>query len=186
VPTELVDGNTPDISEYAQFDWYQLVWYIDPAVQFPDDTRKLGRWIGVAHDVGSPMTFWVLPQSCRVVARSTVTPLTDDKLSSPVVQGRIAELDMAIKAKIGDTLKDAEIDQELLEIMPEIPDDIFLPDQIDEPADADAVMPEADDFTPEAFDEYLTAEVLLPNMGTIVKAKVTGRKRDVDGNPIGK
>jgi hypothetical protein len=186
VPAELIDGNTPDISEYAQFDWYQLVWYIDPAVQFPDDTRKLGRWIGVAHDVGSPMTFWVLPQSCRVVARSTVTPLTDDELSSLVVQGRIAELDMAIKAKIGDTLKDAEIDEELLEMMPEIPDDIFLPDQTDEPADADAVMPEADDYTPEAFDEYLMAEVLLPNMGTIAKAKVTGRKRDVDGNPIGK
>ena len=175
-----------DISEYAQFDWYQLVWYIDSAVQFPDDTRKLGRWIGVAHDVGSPMTFWVLPQSCRVVARSTVTPLTDDELSSLVVQGRIAELDMAIKAKIGDTLKDAEIDEELLEMMPEIPDDIFLPDQTDEPADADAVMPEADDYTPEVFDEYLMAEVLLPNMGTIAKAKVTGRKRDVDGNPIGK
>jgi hypothetical protein len=79
VPTELINGNTPDISEYAQFDWYQLVWYIDPAVRFPDDSRKIGRWIGVAHDVGSPMTFWVLLQSCKVVARSTVTPLTDDE-----------------------------------------------------------------------------------------------------------
>ena len=57
---------------------------------------------------------------------------------------------MAIKAKIGDTLKDAEIDEELLETMPEIPDDVFLPDQSDEPAEVDAVMPEADDYTPEA------------------------------------
>ena len=61
VPSEAVEGGTPDISEYAQFDWYQTVWYLDPAVQFPNDARKLGKWIGVAHDVGSPMTFWVLP-----------------------------------------------------------------------------------------------------------------------------
>ena len=88
VPTELIDGNTPDISEYAQFDWYQLVWYIDPAVRFPDDSRKLGRWIGVAHDVGSPMTFWVLPPSCKVIARSTVTPLMDDELAHSGCTGK--------------------------------------------------------------------------------------------------
>lgn len=72
VPSEANEGNTPDKSEYAQFNWYQHVWYIDPAVQFPDDSRKLGRWIGVAHDVGSPMTFKVLPQTRKVLARSTV------------------------------------------------------------------------------------------------------------------
>jgi hypothetical protein len=37
VPSEAIEGNTPDISEYAQFDWYEYVWYLDPAVQFPDD-----------------------------------------------------------------------------------------------------------------------------------------------------
>jgi hypothetical protein len=64
VPSEVIEGNTPDISEYAQFDWYQYVWYLDPAMPFPGDAKKLGRWIGVAHDVGSPITFWVLPASC--------------------------------------------------------------------------------------------------------------------------
>ena len=73
-------------------------------------------------------------------------------------------------------------------IFPEVPEDIFLPDHDAEhdPAEPDAVMPEADDYTPEAYDEYLTAEVLLPNMGTITKAKVVGWKRDADGNPVGR
>ena len=71
VPSEVIEGNTPDISEYAQFDWYKQVWYLDPAVQFPGDAKKLGHWIGVAHDVGSPMTFWVLTASSKVIARST-------------------------------------------------------------------------------------------------------------------
>jgi hypothetical protein len=187
VPSEVIEGNTPDISEYAHFDWYQHVWYIDPAVQFPDDSRKLGRWIGVARDVGSPMTFWVLPQTCKVLARSTVTPLMEDELKNPEIQGLIAELDTSIKSKIGDTLVDDDIDNELIGLYPDIPDDVFLPDCEDDiAADHDAEMPEADDFTPEAYNEYLTAEVLLPSMGTVVKAKVTGRKRDADGNPIGK
>ena len=188
VPSEIVEGNTPDISEYAQFDWYQLVWYHDPAVQFPGDTKKLGRWIGVAHDVGSPMTFWVLPTTCKVLARSTVSALTDDDLANPVVQTRIVELDEEIKSRIGDSLSEEELNPELTGLLPEVPDDIFLPDhdmEHDSP-EPEAAAPEADDYTPEAYDEYLTAEVLLPNMGTITKAKVVGRKRDADGNPIGR
>jgi hypothetical protein len=61
-----------------------------------------------------------------------------------------------------------------------------LPDHDAEhdPVEPDAMMPEADDYMPEAYDEYLTAEALLPNMGTITKFKVIGWKRDTDGNPV--
>ena len=48
VPEEAVTGNTPDISLYAQFDWYEYVWYYDPVVQFPFEKKLLGRWLGVA------------------------------------------------------------------------------------------------------------------------------------------
>lgn len=187
VPSEAIEGNTPNVSEYAQFDWYQHVWYIEPAVQFPDDSWKPIRWIGVAHDVGSLMTFWDLPQTYKVLARSMVTLLTEDELKNPEIQGLIAKLDTSIESKIGDSLVDDEIDNELIGHYPDVPDDVFLPDREDDiAANHNAEMPEADDFTPEAYDEYLTAEVLLPDMGTVVKAKVTGRNRDADGNPIGK
>jgi hypothetical protein len=102
VPSEAIEGNIPDISEYAQFDWYEYVWYLDPVVKFPDEAKKLGRWIGVAHDVGSPMTFWILPVSCKVIARLTVSSLTEDKRADPIVQTRMAELDVLIKEKIRD------------------------------------------------------------------------------------
>ena len=59
---------------------------MDPAVQFPEEAKKLGHWVGMAHDVGrSPMTFWIVPASCRVIARSMVSSLTDDELADPVV-----------------------------------------------------------------------------------------------------
>ena len=151
-------------------------------VKFPDEAKKLGRWIGVAHDVGSPMTFWILPASCKVIARSTVSSLTEDERADPIVQTRMAELDPSIKEKIGDSLKD-EADEdgkgEVVQVMgisPEVPDDIFLPDDDAdyEATEPEASMPEADDYTPELYDAYLMAEVLLPNMGTVTKAKVIG------------
>ena len=145
---------------------------------FPDDAKKIGRWIGVAHDVGSPMTFWVLPASCKVIARSTVSSLTEDEMADPVVQARIAELDASIKEKIGDTISEEEVEPDLVGLFPEVPNDIFLPDHDVEfdPAEPEAAMPEADNYTPEKYDKYLTAEVLLPNMGTVTKAKVVRRK----------
>jgi hypothetical protein len=67
VPAESIEGNTPDISEYAQFDWYQYVWYHDPE-SFPGDNRKLGHWIGVANNVGTPLVSWILPTSCHPIS----------------------------------------------------------------------------------------------------------------------
>jgi hypothetical protein len=109
-----VEGNTPDILEYVQFDWYQYVWWHDPAVQFPGDTKKLGRWIGVAHDIGNPMTFWVLPNTCKVLACSTVWSLTDDEKADPLVQAQMAYLDASICEKIGDSVSKKEIDAALV------------------------------------------------------------------------
>ena len=62
----------------------------------------------MAHEVGSPMTFWVLPASCRVIARSTVSQLTEDELADPVIKNRIAELDLAIAEKIGNAVDDVD------------------------------------------------------------------------------
>jgi len=47
-------------------------------------------------------------------------------------------------------------------------------------------MPEADEFDVEDFDKYLAADAILPKGENMVLGKVTGRKRDLDGNPIGK
>ena len=71
--------------------------------------------------------------------------------------------------------------ERLIDLFPEVPDDVFLPDNDHEdrvPVDDVDAVPEANSFTPEGYNEFLTAEVLLPNMGEITKAKVVGRKRD--------
>jgi hypothetical protein len=188
VPAELIEGNTPDISEYAQFDWYEPVWYKDPAIPFPKDNRRLGRWIGVAHDAGAPLTSWVLPASGRPVARSTVSSFTAEDKITPSVQGDLAELDRAIEEKIGNQRPSKEVEKDFNALHPIIPDDIYLPEQEDEtvPYDPDATMPEADDYTSESYDKYLAAEVMLPAGGELLRARATARSYDLNGKPIGK
>jgi hypothetical protein len=124
---------------------------------------------------------------CKVLARSTTWSLTEDEKADPMVQAQMAELDISIRDKIGDSIPDDSLDPELAMLLPNVPDDVFLPEDDEEhdPADLESVMPEADDYTPESYNEYLTAAVLLPNMGTLTKAKVISRKRDADGNPVG-
>ena len=64
-----------------------------------------------------------------------------------------------------------------------------LLEDLEDAADTDEEtgMPELDEYsTPETFDEYLTASVMLPRGGEVLKAQGVARKRDVNGNPIGK
>ena len=61
-----------------------------------------------------------------------------------------------------------------------------LSDPMVDPEEPEAARPEADEFTPEAYDEYLDAEVLMERGGVMQSGVVKQRKRDDDGNPIGK
>ncbi len=53
--------------------------------------------------------------------------------------------------------------------------------------DANIIDPDYGDaeITPKMGDNYLTAELMLPRGGTMGKGRVSARKRDRDGNPVG-
>ena len=53
-PYEILTGDTRYISEFVEYDWYEPVWYLEPG-DFPGDRLKLGRWIGVSHQIGQEM-----------------------------------------------------------------------------------------------------------------------------------
>ena len=72
-PIEAVTGETPDFSDYTDFDFYDLVWYHTgkhPSIS--KDRRELGRWMVVAHRVGSNMSYWIIPISGQSIAETTV------------------------------------------------------------------------------------------------------------------
>ena len=45
--------------------------------------------------------------------------------------------------------------------------------------------PEADEFTPESYDEYLSAQVVLPVGEELKRGEVVRRRRDQNGCPVG-
>ena len=184
-PEESVHGRTVDISAYAQFGFYQLVWYIDAPENAATSRRKLGRWIGVSEDVGSSLCYFILPASCRPISRSSVMPLSSDELLQPEIKALILELDNTVNQKIGDQLSNDDVMQEFADLPP-VPNDIFIEDDYDDVEAEGETMVEADDWTPEAYDQYLAAQVLLPRGDSLERAVVKRRNKDDDGNPVGR
>ena len=81
---EQVTGKTPDISEYTDFDFYDLVWYypgVHPSIS--EDDRVLGRWLGVSHRIGSDMCYWVMEKDGIPVSETTVQHVTRDDMFDP-------------------------------------------------------------------------------------------------------
>ena len=66
-------GETPDISAFLQFRFYQRVYYLDTSQPFPSTKEKLGYWLGVADHVGDKLCFHILTADThRVIERSVV------------------------------------------------------------------------------------------------------------------
>jgi hypothetical protein len=108
-----------------------------------------------------------------------------DERKNTVVQMAMADLDERIRSKIGDSVKEPDLDPELRDQVPEVPEYLFDVEEMLEPFDEAASKPEAIDFTPESYYQYLTAQVLMPHGGELQKATVTKRKLDKHGMPVG-
>jgi hypothetical protein len=86
-------GSTPDISPYAMFDWYQVVYYWTTVEQFPHERKLIGRWIGVSENCVDEMVYVILTHKGKVVICKSVWVLSDDDLSNPAIKAKIADLD---------------------------------------------------------------------------------------------
>ena len=181
-PMEVVTGETPDISEFIQFHFYQMIWYYETPDDISQEVRRLGRMLGPAHRVGQAMCYYILPVSGEVISRSTVAELTKVELMDPAIHKRIQTFDDALKGKLDrDFTADAVVGDDPtrpLRLL-DLDEDEF------KPYEAEAVMPEADDFSPDTYDKYVTAQVLLPQGDTMQTATVTKRMKDIHGNPVG-
>jgi len=176
VPETIMTGNTADISHIAEFGWYDWVMFRDNVPSFPDDKLILGRYLGPAIDTGSALTAKILKSNGVFVCRSTLRHLTDEELHSPVHMDMRRQFDESVILHLGPAAMPQDFPAEDL-----TPDPTYYDDT--DPAD-----PEYGDaeVTPETGDNYLSAELMLPKGGVLVKGRVTARKRDRDGNPVGR
>jgi len=127
------------------------------------------------------MTYFILPSSGIPIVRSSVQPISTEEKQVLSVQEELKALDDIIESKFR-TIKPTET-PDFFSHEYDLEDDSKTPQF--EPVEED--IPEADNWDPESYDKYISAQVLLPSTdaGHDVLGTVIGRKRDINGNPIG-
>ena len=94
----MVTGETPDISEYLDFGFYDWCWYHENAGL---GELKLGRWLGVSHRIGSAMSYWILTDKCEIMSRVSVSRVTNLEQETNEVKQRQEEFSKAIAPRLG-------------------------------------------------------------------------------------
>ena len=99
---EMVTGNTPDISEWLDFEFYDLVWWIywTTKPSFSDIVRRLGRWLGVSHRVGSDLSYWILTDKGKDIPTTSVEYVTREDYLQEDVKKLIAEFNKMVDQKL--------------------------------------------------------------------------------------
>jgi len=101
------------------------------------------------------MTYWILTEKCTVIAWSSVKMLEAFEKLDPVI---ISQQDAFMRAILEQKALSSEYRSPWL-VVDE--GDLEVNDDRDWEAEV-YTTPEADTFTPESFDEYLSAQVALP------------------------
>lgn len=189
---EILTGNTPDISEWVDFAFYDLVWYHVPKNDVNTEGRRLGRWLGISHRVGSDLCYWVLTKAGHVIASTTVQHVLESEFLDPAIRPVIAAFDLAVTTRLSDA---AFIDNPIPGPSPYIQDIVDSPPEhqtrglvpsLAEYGDMIATeeMRDADDYPD--LDNFIHASLLLDVGNEKLHGRVIKRARDADGNPKGK
>ena len=185
---EVLTGETPDISEWLDFEFYDLCWYWDSL----EGQRKIGRWLGVSHRVGSAMCYWVLNDAGNVLARTTVQHVLQSECNQEDIQEQIRSYHDSIHTAFGNDNFISDLDgfdrliNEDVPLVKETESGYSIQDDINV-AELDDVVDHSDAVKQEdTFDMYVGAEVSFPNaVGDERMGKVTKRLRRNDGVPVG-
>jgi hypothetical protein len=158
MPFEHYTGHTPHIAALCIYSFYDYCWFWDSEQGFTNQQRALWWWLSVSHDIGGPLTYFILPKSCRPIARLSITPVTPEELLEPANKALAEELNKAIDKKFSNFWFDKEVAEELGTLFGPSGDlydgDLDPFDEI-KAAEEAALMPEADEWTPETSDTRL-------------------------------
>ena len=111
-PLEIITGETPDISEYLDFDFYDWVTFKSNAgVAAPE----LGRWLGVSHRVGPMMSYWILPVSGIPISCTSVQRLTNLEKQLDTYKRRMQAYDDTIQKKYDAPSSKIKLDPDALQ-----------------------------------------------------------------------
>jgi hypothetical protein len=171
----IMTGSTANISCICEFGWFDWVMFSDNVPTFPDVKLILGQYLGPTINVGSAMTVKILKSNGQTICRLTLWHLNDKEIYCPIHQEMCRVFNECFTHHLRPTATEQDFPAEDL-----TPDYDFYGINHDlDPYHGNLEM------TPEMGDNYLSAEISVPCGGTLVKGRVTSRKRENDGNPSG-
>ena len=191
-PLECITGETPNISEYLDFGFYDWVTFRNNAGL---GNAALGRWLGVSHRVGQLMSYWILYISGIPVSCTTVQRLTELEKQTNEWKQRMDTFTETIEAKLGNSVRNVRIPEKdligipqrfLLELEKE--DDEFYSQftkTINDPS-----LQEADDCYDQEYgstDSYIGMKlgIVRGPDNDVQHAHVRWRVIDEEGKPVG-
>eukprot|EP00804_Cyclotella_cryptica_P025206 CCRYP_010330-RA/>CCRYP_010330-RA protein AED:0.37 eAED:0.37 QI:0/0/0/1/1/1/2/0/416 len=188
---EEVFGKTPDISEYCDFEFWDLVWFHKTSHPgLGEEIRALGRFAGVSHRVGRDMCYWIMPVSGIPISDTTVQHVTTEDLLNPDIKSQVDKFNEKLVAWIDDT--NHRVKWDLLKSLDDlIFDDPAYGDGSNTPTDKECGYTpgeEVDDSDLNSYGKFIGAKIRLTddenNGGNI--ATVKKRATDFSGKPLGK
>ena len=185
-PYEAVMHYTPDISEYTSYTWFQWCWYFDESTK----SKQLCRWLGPVHHTGQSFCSYILLDNGEFIARSSVIGIQAHDLTSDHMVSETKKFMEKVEKRIGNKKLPIYDGTNPMNIYYSAFHDDIDADDIDLPYGdelMDAKETEVNEAYLEALDTYIGAQVIVPERsGQPILAKVRKRKRNENGEPIGK
>ena len=97
-PLEALTGDTVDISEYTEFEFYDLIVYWDDRNN--EAGQSIGRWLGPSHHIGSALCYYILTEKATVISRTTVQHITKEEFETIEMKERVTAYHEALNKNI--------------------------------------------------------------------------------------
>ena len=99
-----VTGETPDISDWLDLSFFDIAqyWKNDTMMDMTDNKNQFGYWLGVSHQVGTVLTYWILTTSGKKIANGSVQHVLYEELLQPETKTRFAEFDKNVRTRLDD------------------------------------------------------------------------------------
>ena len=190
---EILTGETPDISEWLDFSFYDLVWYHVASNDMSTNGRRLGRWLGISHRVGSSLCYWVLTQAGHVLSTTTVQHVIATDMSNPELERAVTSFNNAIHARLDDSnftdhttphSYPSPYIQDIPDIAEQTPRRGIVPSDAEYGDMIEDTNDEADDHPD--LDNYIHMNLLLDVGGEQLQGRVIRRATDSEGRKKGR
>ena len=177
-----MSGVTQDISQFCKLEWFKWIMFCDEIAPFPDDTLKLGCYLGPSIDVDSAITTKVFTEKGQLLHRSTHQLLTPDELLDKEGSGTQEQF----MARVYDILGFHVIPRDLEELELE---NTLQCDPYKVETQKEQSFPQLTEELkpmPEVGDYYIRAGIFISRGNQMAHGHVVARSKDTNGNVVGR